>query len=468
MSTAIHWFRRDLRLADNTALNAAVAAHRQIIPAYILSAWKTHHRWTGPHRQKFLCDAIASLDDGLRRAGSSLVLRQGDAVDNLVQLLRETNATAVYANRDPDPYGRETERRLTLAIEKLGAKLHLFKDASLHERDEVLTGSKTPFRVFTPYSRAWSSLEKPEPAGIVRELSPVPSAIKSLPLPTLDLWKIALEPDVILPEAGEAQAQSRLSKFLNTRLFNYANARDIPSLDGTSRISQDLRFGILSIRQVFAQVQERMKGATSEQRRSAQIFVNELCWREFYHQVLWFKPEVLLYEYSEAYRGLPWVQDPASFSKWCEGQTGFPIVDAGMRQLRQTGFMHNRVRMIVAMFLTKDLHLDWRMGEQWFMQQLLDGEIAANNGGWQWSAGTGTDAAPYFRIQNPWTQSSRFDPEGNYIKSWLPELAGMPAARLHQPPAPGMRMVPGYPLPMLDHSKERDIALATYKAHLKK
>lgn len=468
MSTAIHWFRRDLRLTDNTALNAAVAAHQRIIPSYILSAWKTHHRWTGPHRQKFLCDAIASLDHSLRRAGSSLVLRQGDAVESLVQLLKETNSTAVYANRDPDPYGRETERRLALALEKLGAKLHLFKDASLHERDEVLTGSKTPFRVFTPYSRAWGSLEKPTPDGGAREFSPVPSTIKTLPLPTLDLWKITSEPGVVLPEAGEGHAQSRLGKFLDNRIFNYANARDIPSLDGTSRISQDLRFGTISIRQVFARVQERLKGATSEQRRSAQIFVNELCWREFYHQVLWFKPEVLSYEYGEAYRGLPWLQDPDSFAKWCEGQTGFPIVDAGMRQLRKTGFMHNRVRMIVAMFLTKDLHLDWRMGEQWFMQQLLDGEIAANNGGWQWSAGTGTDAAPYFRIQNPWTQSSRFDVEAEYIKRWVPELAGVPSARLHQPPAPGMRMVPGYPLPMLDHAKERDIALSTYKAHLKK
>jgi deoxyribodipyrimidine photo-lyase len=468
MSTAIHWFRRDLRLTDNTALNAAAASHQRVIPAYILSAWKTHHRWTGAHRQKFLCDAIASLDNSLRRAGSSLVLRQGDAVENLVQLLKETNATAVYTNRDPDPYGRETERRLAIALEKLGARLHLYKDASLHERDEVLTGSKTPFRVFTPYSRAWGALEKPMPGGRVHELSPVPSTIKSLPPPTLDFWKITLDSGAVLPEAGEAQAQSRLVKFLDNLIFNYANARDIPSLDGTSRISQDLRFGILSIREVFARVQERLKGATSEQRRSAQIFVNELCWREFYHQVLWFKPEVLLHEYSEAYRGLPWLQDPNSFSKWCEGQTGFPIVDAGMRQLRKTGFMHNRVRMIVAMFLTKDLHLDWRMGEQWFMQQLLDGEIAANNGGWQWSAGTGTDAAPYFRIQNPWTQSSRFDGEGEYIKRWVPELAGVPAARLHQPPAPGMRMVPGYPLPMLDHAKERDIALETYKAHLKK
>ena len=468
MSTAIHWFRRDLRLTDNTALNAASRDHAQIIPVYILSKWKDHHRWTGAPRQKFLCEAIASLDQSLRLAGSSLVVRQGNAVEELTRLLSETKATAIYANRDPDPYGRETESRLALAAEKLGAKLHLFKDVALHERDEVLTGSGTPFRVFTPYSRAWGSLDKPLPGGRVTELSPVPLTLHSLPLPTLETWALKLEANVVLPQAGEAHAQARLQKFLDTGLFQYSNHRDIPSLDATSRISQDLRFGILSIRDTFAQVQERLKGSTSDQRRSLQIFVNELCWREFYHQVLWFKPEVLEYEYSEAYRGLPWRLNPEGFTKWCEGQTGFPIVDAGMRQLRATGFMHNRVRMIVAMFLTKDLHLDWRHGEQWFMQRLLDGEIAANNGGWQWSAGTGTDAAPYFRIQNPWTQSSRFDSEAEYIKRWIPELAGVPAARLHQPPSPGLRLVSGYPLPMLDHSKERDVALASYKAHLKK
>jgi deoxyribodipyrimidine photo-lyase len=468
MSTAIHWFRRDLRLNDNTALNAATKEHTRLIPTYVLSSWRGHHRWTGAPRQKFLCDCLGSLDRGLRQIGSALVLRQGDAVDELTRLLRETNASAIYANRDPDPHGREIEERLLLAAEKVGAKLHLFKDIALHERDEVLTGSGTPFRVFTPYSRAWSSIEKPRPEGRITQLQPLPEGLQSLPLPSIKIWDLTLDGDVALPKAGEAEAQERLQAFLNHRLFDYANHRDVPALDGTSRISQDLRFGLLSIRETFDQVQQRLKGATSDQRRSLQIFVNELCWREFYYQVLWFKPEVLEHEYNEAYRGLPWADNPEAFIKWCEGKTGYPIVDAGMRQLRATGFMHNRVRMIVAMFLTKDLHLDWRQGEQWFMQRLLDGEIASNNGGWQWSAGTGTDAAPYFRIQNPWTQSSRFDNDAEYIKRWVPELDGVPAARLHQPPTPGVRLSPAYPLPMVDHAKERDVALASYKAHLKK
>jgi deoxyribodipyrimidine photo-lyase len=227
-----------------------------------------------------------------------------------------------------------------------------------------------------------------------------------------------------------------------------------------------LRFGVLSVRKVFEKIQDRAKGIDAAGSRSLQIYVNELCWREFYFQVLWHKPEVLEHEYSEAYRSLPWERDPSNFERWCHGQTGFPIVDAGMRELLKTGFMHNRVRMITAMFLTKDLHLDWRMGEQWFMQRLIDGEIASNNGGWQWSAGTGTDAAPYFRIQNPWTQSLRFDPNGEYIKRWIPDLRDVPAPRLHVAPSPGIRLVREYPLPMLEHSKERDVALSTYKAHL--
>jgi deoxyribodipyrimidine photo-lyase len=201
-----------------------------------------------------------------------------------------------------------------------------------------------------------------------------------------------------------------------------------------------------------------------ESQKNVQTFVNELIWREFYMQVLWHHPEVLQHEYQEQYRGLEWITDHAALKLWQDGFTGFPIVDAGMRQLKETGWMHNRVRMITAMFLTKDLHLDWRLGEQWFAKNLIDGEIASNNGGWQWSSSTGTDAAPYFRIQNPWSQTARFDPEGIYIKRWVPELRDVPGAILAEPPRPGLRMAKAYPLPMVDHQREREIALAMYKS----
>ena len=464
MSLAIHWFRRDLRLHDNTALNAAIAAHGEVLPVYVASTWQEQHRWTGAPRQQFLVECLNSLQETLLQAGSRLVIRQGNAVSELVKLVKETGAKAVYTNRDPDPFGQAVERELEGALAQAGAAFHAYKDHALHEHDEVLTGSGSAFRVFTPYSRAWAKLPKPKAGARATGLQ-TPVNVASLPLPTLATWRIQPE-NIQLPTAGEAAAQARLSKFISDGFLKYAQTRDLPSQEGTSRISQDLRFGLLSIRNVYAALEAAARGAKTEQARSAQVFVNELCWREFYFQVLWNKPEVLELEYSPAYRGLPWSTDTAAFERWSRGQTGFPIVDAGMRQLLKTGFMHNRVRMIVAMFLTKDLHLDWRLGERWFMQRLLDGEIASNNGGWQWSAGTGTDAAPYFRIQNPWTQSLRFDAEGAYIKKWVPELAGVPAALLHKAPAPGLRLVPDYPLPMVDHGRERDIALAIYKQHL--
>ena len=466
MSSAIHWFRRDLRLSDNTALNAALAAHDSVVPAYVLSTWKAAHRWTGPGRQRFLCEALASLQAGLSKAGGRLVVRAGDAVEELSALVRETGATAIYANRDPDPFGQEVEARLAARARELGVNLHLCKDAALHERDEVLTGGASPFRVFTPYSRAWAKLDKASPGQTVARIS-VPSTVASLPLPGLAHW--GLEPDATsIPPASEAAAAARLERFLEAAVVQYAAQRDLPAVEGTSRISQDLRFGLLSIRTVYARVAERLRELGPERGRSVQIYINELCWREFYFQVLWHAPHVLAQEYGAAYRGLPWSHDPAALERWCQGQTGFPIVDAGMRQLLSTGFMHNRVRMITAMFLTKDLHQDWRAGEQWFMQRLLDGEIASNNGGWQWSAGTGTDAAPYFRIQNPWTQSERFDPQAAYIKHWVPELRDVPAARLHQPPSPGLRFHRDYPLPMVEHGRERLASLQLYKEHLAK
>jgi len=466
MSSAIHWFRRDLRLSDNTALNAARAAHDWVVPVYVLSTWKGDHRWTGAGRQRFLCEALASLHANLSAAGGRLVVRAGDAVEELSALVRETGASAIYANRDPDPFGQQVEARLEAKAHELGVRLHLCKDAALHERDEVLTGSSSPFRVFTPYSRAWAKLEKATPGGAVALIS-VPPTVASLPLPDLTHW--GLQPDsTILPAASEAAAAARLERFLEAAVGRYAAQRDLPAVEGTSRISQDLRFGLLSIRNVYARVAERLRELGPEKGGSVQIYINELCWREFYFQVLWHAPHVLEQEYGVGYRGLPWTHDPAALERWCQGQTGFPIVDAGMRQLLATGFMHNRVRMITAMFLTKDLHQDWRAGEQWFMQRLLDGEIASNNGGWQWSAGTGTDAAPYFRIQNPWTQSERFDPQSAYIKHWVPELRDVPAVRLHQPPSPGLRFHREYPLPMVEHGRERLASLQIYKDHLAK
>ncbi len=456
MTTAIHWFRRDLRLTDNTALNAALAAHDVVIPVYILSEWQREHRWTGAARQEFLCGCLASLAKNLEAKGGRLIVRQGSADVVLQELVRETGAKAIYFNRDPDPFGREMEAR----VARMGIPMHAAKDAALHERTEVMTGAGSAFRVFTPYARAWSKLDKTAPGRSASRIS-TPPGIPSLPLPTMATWGLETTAKVIEP--GEAAARRRMSRFLDGPVFGYAERRDLPHGEHTSQLSQDLRYGTLSIREIYARCVEAGEKAKAADKRGVQVFINELIWREFYMQVLWHWPEVLDLEFQEDYRGLAWAKEPGVLERWCAGETGFPIVDAGMRQLAATGFMHNRLRMIVAMFLTKDLHVDWREGESWFMRHLVDGEIASNNGGWQWSASTGTDAAPYFRIQNPWSQTKRFDPEGEFIKRWVPELRDVPGAKLCEPPVPGLRLARGYPLPMVDHHAERDRALEMYR-----
>lgn len=457
MKRAIHWFRRDLRVTDNIALAAAAREAEEIVCVYVLSTWRGVHRWTGPMRQQFLCGCLASLAANLRALGGELLLREGDPVEALLTLAQETQAEAIFYNRDPDPHGRKVEQRLHAAADRLAVRG--FKDAVLHEAGEVLTSAGEPFRVFTPYSRAWWKLPKPAPGGKLTRLRS-PRGFPTLPLPTLERWE--LQPEGTILEPGERAARQRLDAFLKKGLASYASLRDDLGASATSRLSQDLRFGLLSIREVFQRCEEAGQGSA---RASAQKFLSELIWREFYMAILGHYPEVLDLEFNPRYRGMPWPGRLSDFERWKNGETGFPIVDAAMRQLNATGFMHNRARMITAMFLTKDLHLDWRLGESYFLQKLVDGEIASNNGGWQWSAGTGADAAPYFRIQNPWTQTARHDPQGTYIKTWVPELRDLAPSAFLAPPPPGQALARGYPPPMVDHAVERDRTLELFAAY---
>lgn len=459
MKTAIHWFRRDLRLTDNTALRACAAYADQVVPVYIVSDWKSSHRWTGPHRQQFLCGSLASLDHDLSEVGGRLIIRQGEAVAELETLLRETKATAIFFNRDPDPFGRAVEEKIKRLADTHGIDIVGCKDTCIHEQDEVLTGSGGPFRVFTPYAKAWGKLERPETTGKVRSLV-IPKSVKSLPLPTLRTWGLSASGEIVEP--GEKAARNRMKKFLEGPLASYGDHRNFPADDATSRLSQDLRYGLLSIRELFQKCEEVGKDLSATGRKGVQTYQSELIWREFYMQVLWHFPNVLEEEFNPVFRKMSWPGQTAHFQRWCDGETGFPLVDAAMRQLNQTGFMHNRARMITAMFLTKDLHLDWRMGESYFMQQLTDGEIASNNGGWQWSAGTGADAAPYFRIQNPWTQTKRYDVEGRYIHRWIPELRDVPAEKFFAPPKDGKPLAKGYPTPLVDHAEAREMTLRLF------
>jgi deoxyribodipyrimidine photo-lyase len=465
MKRVIHWFRRDFRITDNTALAAASISGEELIPIYIMSDWMSQHGWTGAARQEFLCGSLTALAKNLEAIGGRLIIRKGDAVRELEMLAAETGASAIFANRDPDPFGRAVEARLGAMAKAKGIEFSLHKDACVHERDEVRTGQGTVFRVFTPYSKAWFNLPKPLPGPSIKKLV-TPSGIASLPLPQLSDW--GLSSLLSTPEPGERAARERLKQFVAGPISSYGENRDIPSLEGTSHLSQDLRFGLISPRQVYAAAKKVEAELPPEGRKNSMKFLAEIVWREFYMQLLWHYPEVMDLEFNPTWRGMNWpgiTAVPDAFERWCEGRTGFPIVDAAMRQMAATGWMHNRARMITAMFFTKDLHLDWRLGEAFFMRSLADGEIASNNGGWQWSAGTGADAAPYFRIQNPWSQTKRYDPDGLYIRKWIPELRNVSNTSLLDAPANGLPIASGYPAPILDHSVERDRTMQYFFQH---
>jgi deoxyribodipyrimidine photo-lyase len=461
--SVIHWFRRDLRIADNTALSSAAKLGIPVVPVYLLSEWHGSHSWTGPNRQAFLCESLESLAKNLGTLGGRLLIRQGKAVAELRRLVTESAAVAIHFNADPDPFGKAVETELRNMCAGLGIECHGHFDVALHTPDEVLTQSALPYRVFTPYCNNWLKLPKPSPVAKPTRLQ-TPGNLKSLPLPPVKTWGLE-EPAPQRVAAGERAARERLKSAISGKIQSYAAKRDFPSENGTSRISQDLRYGLISIRTVYSACLKARAAANAGGKAGIDVFIKELAWREFYFAILHHFPNVLDEEFNPDWRGLPWDEPGELFGLWKEGRTGFPIVDAGMRELRATGFMHNRVRMITAMFLTKDLHIDWKIGESWFMQQLMDGEIASNNGGWQWSAGTGADAAPYFRIQNPWSQTARYDPKGVYIKRWIPELKDVSPTLFQEPPKDGKPLALDYPLPCVDHKTERERTLAIFKNH---
>jgi deoxyribodipyrimidine photo-lyase len=450
MRRVIHWFRRDLRVSDNAALWHACDKSAEVIPVYILSRWKKDHPWTGANRQEFLCGCLGSLARNLEALGGRLVIRAGDPVEELERLIHETHATAIFFNRGTDPYSVEVQQKLGKACEKLQIQIFSYKDSTICEPGEVLNQEGRPFRVFTPYAKVWHQVEKAAPLPKIRPLQTLPK-VSIAPVPTLDFWGLNSESKVL--EAGEKAARRRLATFLNGAVSSYREKRNLPGENETSRLSQDLRFGTISPRQIYYNCLELSREVSATARRSVQSYVNELVWREFYMQILAHFPTVLDRDFNHQFSALSWDENNPGFQRWCQGETGFPIVDAGMRELKATGFMHNRVRMIVAMFLTKDLHIHWKRGEQYFMQKLVDGDIAANNGGWQWCAGTGADAAPYFRVQNPWNQTKEYDPAGKYIKKWVPELRGVDPRWFTRPPVD--RFSRDYPLPMVDHATER-------------
>lgn len=459
---AVHWLRADLRLDDNRALLAAARRASELALVFVLDERLLASERTGAPRVRFLLDGLARLAAELEAKGQRLVLRRGDPVRELARVLEETRAELLVWNRFESPYARRRDARMEREAARLGVRTQSFKDRVALEAAEVPKKDGTFYTVYTPYRNAWrlrysQGGEEPEPA---RRLPPGVPGLASEPLP--DAAALGFAGDVTkLGAAGEAAARRRLDTFLGGAVAGYREHRDLPAEDGTSRLSPYLRFGMLSIRRALAAAFERSRERAGHE--GVQKWIDELVWREFYVAILDRHPHVATRAFKPEFDAVRWNDDPAAFAAWCQGRTGYPIVDAGMRQLAETGWMHNRVRMIAASFLSKDLLLDWRLGERFFYERLVDGDPASNNGGWQWAASTGTDAQPWFRIFNPVLQGRKFDPDGSYVRRYVPELRSVPDAQLHDP-WNASRPPTGYPAPIVDHAERRNEALRRYEA----
>ncbi len=478
MTTVIWWARRDLRLHDNDALKAALAHGGPVVPVFVLDPALLAAADLSEKRVAFLFGGLRALAADLRQRGSRLIVRRGEPLAELTRLVAETGAEAIYAEADSWPYGRRRDAAVAEAL-----PLRLTPGVTVFPADAVRKADGGPYTVFTPFSRAWRALPLPAAAQLwapPERLPALPDDLISLPI----LAEPALPPAVPFPP-GEAEALRRLRAFTlaQTRqvsenlsglaaIHRYSDDRNRMDLDGTSQLSPYLRFGMVSARRAaVAALHALEKAPDAAARKGAETWLNELIWREFYMAILHHFPFVLETAFREELRDIPWRNDEAEFAAWCKGRTGYPVVDAAMRQLVTTGWMHNRARMIVASFLVKDLRIDWRWGERFFMQHLVDGDPAANNGGWQWTAGVGTDAAPYFRVFNPSLQGAKFDPEGAYVRQWVPELARLPLKYLHEPWTmplseqikAGCRIGQDYPAPIVDHALARERTLTAYK-----
>ncbi len=453
--TSIWWVRRDVRLEDNPALQAALYSSPGstqpglVIPVFVLDP--SLLAITPARRQDFLFNGLRILREDLRRRGSDLIVHSGSPEDVLRQLLAQTGAEAIFSEEDFSPLARARDARIGRLL-----PLRLIHGQTVLHPVLVHKPDGGAYSVFTPFSRAWKAL-------VASDLQPVPAPSLLASLPVLDSEDIPSRPENALFPAGEPEALRRLERFKTGSIQSYADQRDRMDLDGSSSLSPYLRFGMLSMRQAASMAQRAAQtGPDVYSAKSAEIWLNELIWREFYISILYHFPRVSKTAFNPALAQIPWREAEEDFQAWKTGRTGVPIVDAGMRQLLETGWMHNRARMIVASFLVKDLLINWQRGEGWFMENLLDADLAANNGGWQWSAGTGSDAAPYFRIFNPLLQSQKFDPQGNYIRKWVPELGHVRDDGIHAPWLKGLR-VSGYPeKPIVEHALARQRTLKAY------
>ena len=485
LDSALVWLRRDLRTDDNAALYHALRAARRVWCAFVFDRTILDALPRADRRVEFIRDSLLGLDAQLRALAAShglegvaLLVRHGHATHAVPQLATELHVQAVYTNHDdePDALARDAQVRGTLAA--AGIALHTSKDHVLFERSEVLTQAGGPFSVFTPYKNAW--LNKLEPyfvkaypvAHHAAALAAVPAGIAT-GVPTLaEIGFEATDLHTLKLPSGAAGAQELLDDFLS-RIDRYDETRNFPAVKGPSYLSTHLRFGTVSIRQLAREAWQRAQAGTGSGSKGAEVWLSELIWRDFYHQVLHHHPHVVGHAFKPEYDAIRWEHGKhaeALFAAWCDGRTGYPLIDAAMHQINQTGYMHNRLRMVTASFLTKDLGLDWRWGERYFAEKLNDFDLAANNGGWQWAASTGCDAQPYFRIFNPVSQSEKFDAEGKFIRRYLPALAKLPAKLIHAPwlvspielAAADIEIGRDYPAPIVQHDAARAKTLERY------
>ena len=471
MTAALVWFRRDLRLDDHAALHHALGKHDNVYCAFVFDSDILGERLARGHTHSrqvaFMLAALQELDASLRQCGSSLIPCKGRPQTEIPRLAQELGAAAVYANHDYEPAAVQRDHDVSQALNALGCGLRTFKDQVIFEYGEVMTQADTPFGVFTPYKNAWLKRLKPADLNALdtrsqrHHLAPHAAPL----LPGLDQLGFSAADAADLKIPTGMQGAQQLFEDFTERITHYGERRDFPATKGPSYLSAHLRFGTLSIRQLTA-------FAHQTPGRGAQTWLSELIWRDFYQMILWHHPHVVSRAYKPAFDALVWDDEPDLFAAWCDGQTGYPLVDAAMRQLNQSGYMHNRLRMVTASFLTKDLGVDWRLGEAYFADQLIDFDLSANNGGWQWAASTGCDAQPWFRIFNPITQSEKFDAAGKFIRRYVPELENVPDKLIHAPwlmspltqQLHGVTIGTDYPAPVVDHAVARARTLARFGA----
>ena len=481
IDAALVWFRRDLRAEDHAALHHALRSARRVWCVFVLDREILDMLPRADRRVEFIVEALGELQSALGvlgakhgTTGTGLIVRHAWARDEIPALAARLRVQAVYANHDDEPAALARDACVRNRLAEVGAAFHTFKDHVVFERSEVLTAAGKPYGVFTPYKNAWLkrlTTEHLTPWAVephAARLAAVPTDLSGS-VPSLD--QIGFEPTnltALRMGRGATGAQAAFREFL-ARIGDYEETRNFPAVKGPSYLSVHLRFGTVSIRQVVREAWARARNGS----RGAEVWLSELIWRDFYHQVLHHHPRVVTHSFRPEYDRIEWEHgEPAEaqFQAWCEGRTGYPLVDAAMAQINQTGYMHNRLRMVVASFLVKDLGIDWRWGERYFAERLNDFDLAANNGGWQWASSSGCDAQPYFRIFNPVSQSEKFDPAGRFIRRYLPQLAALPDAALHAPwnarpvdrLAAGFELGRDYPLPLVQHDVARARTLARF------